>query len=66
MSELFIGLMSGTSVDAIDAVIMDFSKSSTHIVSSYSQKIDSDLRTKINRAIANNVWPQDVTDIDQP
>lgn len=64
MSELYIGLMSGTSVDAIDAVLMDFSKSSSHIVETFSQELNTDLKDKINSAIAKNSWPQDVVDID--
>lgn len=64
MSELFIGLMSGTSVDAIDAVLMDFSKSNTHIITSFSQPIESLLRDKINRAIAKQTYPQEVKELD--
>ncbi len=65
MSELFIGLMSGTSVDAIDAVLMDFSKSNTHIVSSYSQSIDSSLRKNINSLISKNQLPKDFEKLDK-
>ncbi len=64
MSELYIGLMSGTSVDAIDAVLMDFSKSKTHIVSSYSQNINSQLRSEINSLIATRQHPKDYQKID--
>ena len=64
MSELYIGLMSGTSVDAIDAVLMDFSKSNTHIVANFTQPIDKELKNKINLAIIKQIWPQDVEDID--
>ncbi|MEJ2115871.1 MAG: anhydro-N-acetylmuramic acid kinase, partial [Gammaproteobacteria bacterium] len=59
MSELYIGLMSGTSVDAIDAVLMDFSKSSTHIVSNYSQIISPQLRSEINSLITTRQYPKD-------
>ena len=48
MSEFYIGLMSGTSVDAIDTVLMDLSKSTTHIVASFSQPIEIKLREEIN------------------
>ncbi len=65
MSELFIGLMSGTSVDAIDAVLMDFSKSNTYIVASFSQPLENLLRDKINRAIAKQSWPQEITELDK-
>ena len=65
MSQYYIGLMSGTSVDAIDAVLMDFSISDTHIVEAHSQEIPAELKSKINTAIVNNTWPQDVSEIDQ-
>jgi anhydro-N-acetylmuramic acid kinase len=64
VSELFIGLMSGTSVDAIDAVLMDFSKSNTHIVASTSQPLDSALKNEINRVIVKRTWPQEIKELD--
>lgn len=47
MSELYIGLMSGTSMDAIDAVLIDFSKG-VRLVASYSSALPSALRQKIS------------------
>ena len=64
MSELFIGLMSGTSVDAIDAVLMDFSESVTKVISSVSCPINDQLRIDINQAIAKHTWPQEITRLD--
>jgi anhydro-N-acetylmuramic acid kinase len=64
MPEYFIGLMSGTSVDAIDAVLMDFSVSNTHIVTSYSQSISSQLRSDINALIATRNLPKDYEKLD--
>ncbi len=64
MSEFYIGLMSGTSVDAIDAVLMDFAITNTHIVTSFSQAIDKELKKQINRVIAKQTWPQNIEDID--
>ena len=64
MSELYIGLMSGTSVDAIDAVLMDFSKSMTQLVTSFSQPIGVNLKNDINRLISKNTWPQEIEQID--
>ncbi len=64
MSEYFIGLISGTSVDAIDAVLMDFSKSNTHIVTSYSQPINNNLKNAIQSAISKNTWPQETEGLD--
>jgi len=47
MRELYIGLMSGTSVDAIDGVLVDFSQSRPQLVTSYSEKIPTELRHAI-------------------
>lgn len=44
---IFIGLMSGTSVDAIDAVAVSFGKQSVRIHGSYSHEIPDDLRALI-------------------
>ncbi len=56
--------MSGTSVDAIDAVLMDFSQSNTHIVSSHSQPISTQLRDDINALIATKKPPEAFEKID--
>ncbi len=64
MPEYYIGLMSGTSVDAIDAVLMDFSQSNTHMVTSYSQDIDTQLRQDINSLISANHPPKNFEIID--
>ena len=64
MARLFIGLMSGTSVDAIDAVLMDFS-ASDRLVAHFSQPIDPVLKSEINRIIAARAWPQDTATLDQ-
>lgn len=65
MSEFYIGLMSGTSVDAIDAVLMDFSVSNTHIVASHSQPIGSKLRDDINALIATRNFPKQYEKLDE-
>jgi anhydro-N-acetylmuramic acid kinase len=57
--------MSGTSVDAIDAVLMDFSHSNSHIVSHYSQPISSQLRNDINSLIAKCEPPQNIDQLDK-
>ena len=64
MSEFYIGLMSGTSVDAIDAVLMDFEKSNTRIISSYSQELNSQLHRDINSAIAAKKPPKKFEELD--
>lgn len=45
--DLYIGLMSGTSVNSIDAVIVDFSSSPPYIVASHEHPISTPTRTKI-------------------
>lgn len=57
--------MSGTSVDAIDAVLMDFSESDSHVVTHFSQGIHKNLKNEINRIISRQVWPQDIETLDQ-
>ncbi len=47
MSELYIGLMSGTSIDAIDAVLVEFSGSCPHLIQSHSLPISNNLKEKI-------------------
>jgi anhydro-N-acetylmuramic acid kinase len=45
---MFIGLMSGTSVDAIDAVLVDFT-ASPRLLATYSQPWSAELRTELLR-----------------
>jgi anhydro-N-acetylmuramic acid kinase len=44
---LFIGLMSGTSMDAIDAALLDFSTPAPGLISSYVHPIETQLRDRL-------------------
>ncbi|AMO55277.1 anhydro-N-acetylmuramic acid kinase [Endozoicomonas montiporae] len=44
MKQLFIGLMSGTSLDAIDAVLVEFNHSSCRLLASHSHPLPDKLR----------------------
>lgn len=47
MSELFIGLMSGTSMDAIDAVLVDFAAPRPHLRGALNHPLPPDLRAEL-------------------
>ena len=47
MSELFIGLMSGTSMDAVDAVLVEFRGKSLEIIASHSHPLPNNLRNEL-------------------
>lgn len=47
MKELFIGLMSGTSMDAVDAALVDFSEKSLRLVATHSLPIPAMLRSEL-------------------
>ena len=65
MPELFIGLMSGTSVDAIDSVLMDLSGSASRVITHFSQTLHKTLKNEIHRVIMKRTWPQDLEDVDR-
>ncbi len=47
LSDLYIGLMSGTSVDSIDAVLVDFSDASPHLIASLNKDWPLEIRNAI-------------------
>lgn len=49
MNELYIGLMSGTSMDAINAALIDFSDSRTRMIGTYKKKLPDDLRNALSQ-----------------
>ena len=46
--DLYVGLMSGTSADAIDLVLVDLSSTHPHLIHCLSIPLDTDIRTQIH------------------
>ena len=44
---IYIGLMSGTSIDAVDAVAIQFNADGIELIDSYSEAIPADLKQQI-------------------
>jgi len=52
-NQYYIGLMSGNSCDAIDAVLVNFKPSGIHLKQTFSQVIPSTLKDSINLLCSN-------------
>jgi len=59
---LYIGLMSGTSSDAIDAALIDINAQSVRLVATHRDTIDDDTRALIRRATASDPLDDDLLD----
>jgi anhydro-N-acetylmuramic acid kinase len=51
MAELFIGLMSGTSMDGINAALVDFTSSRPTIIATYSHKYPAASHQQLESAL---------------
>jgi anhydro-N-acetylmuramic acid kinase len=47
MTDYFIGLMSGTSMDAIDAVLVDLSRSMPNLIQTHSHPVTNEIRAEL-------------------
>ncbi len=53
MSNLYVGVLSGTSMDAVDALVADFSTSDPQIIATHSEPFPSSLKERL-LAVCNN------------
>ena len=48
-ADLYIGLMSGTSADAVDAALVDFSNNSPHLIAAVNLPLPTELQTQLHQ-----------------
>ncbi len=53
MSDLYIGLMSGTSIDGIDAALIEMNNSDIQLLATHQHRISTDLKKNLNQLISN-------------
>ena len=66
MTERFIGLMSGTSLDAIDVAVVEFDSNYPKLIASYSQALPRDLREtllSLNKSRAGEIKRMAIADV---
>ena len=54
MTKLFIGLMSGTSVDSIDSALINFDNDTLELLESSSSSIEKNLKDRIFNEVNND------------
>lgn len=62
---LYIGLMSGTSMDAIDAVLVSLNTAGLEVLYMHSEPYDRQLGERLTRAINNQASPDEVGRLDR-
>lgn len=62
---LYIGLMSGTSMDAVDAVLVDLDACHLRLLEIHSQPYPPALQTRLQKAIRNEVTPDELGRLDR-
>ena len=65
MTEIYLGLMSGTSVDCVDAVAVDFSSEEMTLLGSHTESIPQVLKKEILKLVKiDDINSTDLTKID--
>jgi anhydro-N-acetylmuramic acid kinase len=64
MSELYIGVMSGTSLDGVDIALCEIDEQSCHLVASYEHPFDTKLKEEVLFAIANDISLKKIGELD--